>query len=75
LEFAKVSKRSNEKNEPLDLERDLPTTAEDVRALRRLKHFPQLDSRAYVEFLGSLPPATEPLDSRKGPTGDLPFTL
>ena len=68
-------KRSNEEFETLDLERDLPTFAEDVHALRRLKHLPKLDSRSYLEFLASLPPSSEPLRSRKGPTGDLPFTL
>ncbi len=40
----------------LDLERDLPTTREDVNALRRAVSLSPLDLRGYLEFLAQLPP-------------------
>ncbi|MCP3962064.1 MAG: hypothetical protein GY719_29835 [bacterium] len=36
---------------PLDLDRDLPTTDEDVRRLRELKRRPKPDFAAYLEIL------------------------
>lgn len=54
----------------LDLERDLPTTAEDVAALRRLR-YPKVDD--YLAFLASFePPPASHLRSRRGPAGE-PF--
>jgi hypothetical protein len=55
-----------------DLERDLPTTAEDVEALRRLR-FPPVED--YFAALARLPqPSYEELLARKGPRGE-PFEL
>lgn len=61
--------------ELLDLERDLPTTPEDVAALRRAREVVRLDSTGYLRFLASLP-ATPGLDlrNRRGPRGE-PFDL
>jgi hypothetical protein len=66
--------RSNDPSEPLDLERGLPTTPEDVAALWRLKHR-RVETRDYLAFLASLPaPTCEELRARPGPRG-APFTL
>ena len=67
--------RSNDPSEkPLDLERGLPTTPEDVAALWRLKDRP-IETRDYLAFLATLPPPTyEELRARPGPRGT-PFTL
>lgn len=48
--------RSSDRSEMLDLERDLPTTAEDVAALRRVRMLPPLDLDSYLRFLAQLPP-------------------
>ena len=48
--------RSNDRSEAVDLERDLPTTAEDVAALRRVRMLPQLDLEGYLRFLAQIPP-------------------
>ena len=62
---------SSGRSEPLDLERDLPTTEEDVEALRRARKRPPADTAAYLRFLASLPaPAAEALRSRRGPGGE-----
>jgi hypothetical protein len=59
----------------LPLDRDLPATAEDVAALRRLRRLPPLDTAAYLAFLLSLTPAsTEALRARAAPSGR-PFEL
>ncbi len=58
----------------LDLEEDLPTTAEDVAALRRLSQ-PKMSRQqweGFVESRGSHSP--EELRRRKGPRGE-PFEL
>jgi hypothetical protein len=68
--------RSGERAERLDLERDLPTTAEDVAALRRLHRQPAMDLDSYFRFLANFPAATlEELAARKGPRGPEHFTL
>ena len=60
----------------LDLKRDLPTTAEDVAALRRARAVHPLDLNAYLRFLASLPPYPAPdLRAKRGPRGDRPFNL
>lgn len=59
----------------LDLERDLPTTAADVEALRRHRPGP-MSWDEYLRFLASLPPlSSESLRARPGPRGDRPFEL
>lgn len=61
--------------ELLDLERDLPTTAADVEALRRHRPGP-MDGHAYLRFLASLPPPSwKALRVRPGPRGERPFEL
>ena len=50
--------RSNARSEPLDLARDLPTTADDVEALRRVKTVRPLDLETYLRFLSQLPSPT-----------------
>jgi hypothetical protein len=60
----------------LDLDRDLPTSPEDIAALRRLRSLPGLDFDQYLHFLSSFPPpSNEELRSRRGPHGDEPFVL
>jgi hypothetical protein len=60
----------------LDLERDLPTTAEDILGLRRAREFQPMNVAAYLEFLASFPPPSmTALRARKGPTGTKPFQL
>ena len=68
--------RSNAPSETLDLARDLPTTAEDVHALRRATAVRLPSLEAYLRFLAQLPPcAQEPVRKRRGPRADRPFTL
>ncbi len=60
----------------LNLEHDLPTTREDVLALRRARHSGRMNFEQYLEFLANFPPPTpSALRARKGPTGDKPFEL
>lgn len=67
---------SNDRSDlDLDLERGLPTTAEDVEAQRRLRYLPRLSAEEYKRFLERLGPRPyEELLARKGPRGE-PFTL
>lgn len=60
----------------LDLDRDLPTTAEDIAVLRRLRYTPRpIDFATYLRFLASLPePTWEQLRAKRGPHGE-PFEL
>ena len=68
--------KSAERSDWLDLERDLPTTAGDIAALRRLARHAPMDLDSYFEFLaGFPPPSPEALAARKGPRGDAPFVL
>ena len=57
--------RSGDRSGMLDLERDLPTTTEDVDALRRARAMHPLDLNAYLRFLASLPPSPAPNLSRR----------
>jgi hypothetical protein len=62
-------------SDPLDLERGLPVTAEDVEAQRRLQAPPFESVAEYLAFLASLPePTYEELKARRGPRGE-PFVL
>ena len=68
--------RSNEPSRELDLERGLPTTAEDVGALRRARQLDPLDLAGYLRFLAALPALSDDaLKSKRCPTGDQPFQL
>ena len=60
---------SNDRSEPLDLERGLPTTERDVEALRALR-YPKMTDAQYVRFLASLPPPDRALlAAKRGPRG------
>jgi len=71
------SMRSSDRSRALDLERGLPTTAEDVRALRRARTAFVLDLEGYLQFLAQLPPRPgRDTRSKPGPrAADEPFTL
>jgi hypothetical protein len=60
--------------EPLDLERDLPTTAEDVAALRRIRESRRISFAEYLRFLSrlELPGSAH---RRKTHEGQEPFEL
>jgi hypothetical protein len=59
----------------LRLDRDLPTTPEDIAVLRRLRYGPPLRFDDYLRVLAALdPPSPEWLRSRPGPRGT-PFDL
>ena len=61
--------RSNDRSEPLDLERGLPTTEQDVAALRNLR-YPSMTDTEYVRFLGTLAAADHSvLAAKRGPWG------
>jgi hypothetical protein len=67
--------KSRKEPDLLDLERDIPSTEDDTRALRRSRT-PALDFEAYLSFLESMrdvDPAI--LARRKGPSGDERFPL
>jgi hypothetical protein len=67
--------KSEREADLLDLERDLPTTDEDVRALRRKPSGPACWEE-YLRFLASLPPPrNEALRARRGPGTGLVFQL
>ena len=67
---------SKKPSEPdlLNLDRDIPTTPEDVEVLRRLR-YPVPTPEAYRRFMEKLGHASiEDLRRRKGPSGE-PFEL
>lgn len=67
-----MSSKKTTDRQPLDLERDLPTTRRDVDALRRLAHPPVEDVLACLARLPQ--PSAEELARRRGPRGQ-PFEL
>jgi hypothetical protein len=68
--------RSSARSERLDLQRDLPTTADDTEALRRAKTARPLDLETYLRFLGQLPsPTPSQQRARRGPRAGQPFVL
>lgn len=67
---------SDARSEPLDLERGLPTTAEDVTALKRLRSRPPITTPAFLRLLATLrPPTWQELRARRGPRGQELFRL
>ncbi len=61
---------SNDRSEPLDLERGLPTTERDVEALRALR-YPRMTDAQYVRFLATLAaPDRASLAAERGPRGE-----
>lgn len=71
---SETSSTSSAQGDLLDLERDLPTTAEDVAMLRRLRdrRLTPAEYQALLDAFGDAP--TEVLRKRRGPRGE-PFTL
>jgi hypothetical protein len=68
--------KSKESSRLLDLDRDLPTSAEDIVALRQARKESIQDLKTYFEFLSRFPaPSTEELRARKGPRGPQLFEL
>ena len=69
--------RSDDRSDEIDLETDLPTTKEDVEALRRARTDSRQESlAAYLHFLAQFPaPSTEELRAKGGPRADRPFDL
>ena len=72
-----VTMSSSGSGDMLDLNRDLPTTAEDIAALDRLRYGRRLTFDQYLECLAALEvPSPAHLRSRPRPTGsDAPFDL
>lgn len=65
---------SSKRSEPLELERDLPTTPEDVAALKRIRESRRLGFADYLEFLSRLDLPTHGV-RRKTHEGYEPFEL
>ena len=66
---------SSKRPEPLDLERDLPTTAEDVAALRRIREGRRISFAEYLRFLSRLAMPSGEARRRKTHEGQEPFEL
>jgi hypothetical protein len=66
---------SSKRPEPLDLERDLPTTTEDVAALRRIRESRRVPFAEYLRFLSRLQMPDRAARRRKTHEGQEPFEL
>jgi hypothetical protein len=66
---------SRKPDDSFDLERDLPTTSEDILALRNNRSLPQMDFASYLLFLQSLPAASSDALRFKKCPGGVPFEL
>ena len=67
--------RSSGSPEFLSLDRDLPTTTDDVAALARFRRTGPKDFAVYLRFLAGFPPPSPAvLRARRGP-GGAPFEL
>jgi hypothetical protein len=61
---------SNDRSEPLDLQRGLPTTERDVEALRALR-YPRMSDTEYVRFLATFTAYDRAsLAAKRGPHGE-----
>jgi hypothetical protein len=68
--------RSSDRSRAIDLDQDLPTTEEDVAALRRVSALTSLDLDGYLRFLAELPaPRSGVPRSRRRPRSVVPFEL
>jgi hypothetical protein len=68
--------KSRESSKLLDLDRDLPTSAEDIVALRQARRAGSTDLKTYFEFLAQFPPPSmAELRAKKGPSGTKAFEL
>ena len=70
-------KNSRTKAKILDLERDLPTSSEDVEAQKRVENLGNPKVGSYLDFLESLSQVIggHKKRDRIGPRGDKPFEL
>lgn len=60
----------------LNLDSDLPTSEQDILALRRARNIPKLDLAGFLQFLAHFdPPHSDLLRKRKGPRGSTRFEL
>ena len=66
---------SSKRTEPLDLERDLPTTAEDVAALKRIRESRRISFADYLRFLSRQETPVSSTRRRKTHEGQEPFEL
>ena len=68
--------RSSARSDRLDLERGLPTTADDVEALRRAAAAGPRGLVDYLHFLAQLPAVPrDALRAKRGPRADRPFAI
>jgi hypothetical protein len=59
-----------------ELEQNLPTSREDILAMRSAREAHRLSLEEYLAFLASFPPpGMSALRVRKGPSGSKPFEL
>jgi hypothetical protein len=66
---------SSKRAEPLELERDLPTTPEDVAALQRVRESRRLEFREYLRWLSGLQWPRAAARPRRTLQGFEPFEL
>jgi hypothetical protein len=66
---------SSKQAEPLDLDKDLPTTPEDVEALKRIRESRRLPFQEYLEWLSRLELPAEAAGRRRTHSGCAPFEL
>ena len=66
---------SSKRPEPLDLEKDLPTTAEDVAVLRKIRDSRRISFADYLRFLSRQKPPGGLARRRKTHEGHEPFEL
>ncbi len=68
--------KSANSNKLVNLEQDLPTSREDILALRLARECRRLSFEDYLAFLASFPPVSmDELRARKGPAGDKSFEI
>jgi hypothetical protein len=68
--------KSSNSSKRIDLDRDLPTSRQDILALKLARETGMPRFADYLEFLGKFAPLSEAeLRARKGPGGARPFEL
>ena len=66
---------SSDSGDVLDLDRDLPTTAEDIAVLNRLRYGRRLTFDQYLECLAALTPPSPARGRSRPAVGGAPFDL
>ena len=66
---------SSKQGDPLDLDKDLPTTPEDVDALKSIRESRRLSFQEYLEWLSRLELPAEAAGRRRTHVGCAPFEL